>query len=396
MTRYSFITAILLCCTLTASAQRKHKVRTAPKTSKTAKAAKNTLPGVSQAQKQLFDEMMDNTQKLFVIDSIVIDKAAALTAIPQPNDLGKTMAYNAYFNDQSLPGVYLYVNGFENKCYYVVNDTLGNSRMMMREKLNNKWGEPQLVKGIGTQYKHINYPFMTSDGETLYFAAKSEEGLGGYDIYVTRFDSDEGTFLEAENVGLPYNSFSDDYLFCIDDIHNFAWFATTRNQPEGKACVYTIKTSGTRVNYKIEAYDDEEMQNLAKLSSISATWPNLEKRKAALAQLNALRKKGTRANAAITAIPFFVNDHKTCQSANDFVTAAGQKLYPQWQVLIKLRAELETALNSLRVQYHNADSNGKQALTQRITTAEGNLQHTIKDIVNIETQIRKAENSTSK
>ena len=396
MTRYSFITAILLCCTLTASAQRKHQVRTAPKTSKTAKAAKNTLPGVSQAQKQLFDEMMDNTQKLFVIDSIVVDKAAALTAIPQSNDLGKTMAYNAYFNDESLPGVYLYVNGFENKCYYAVNDALGNSHMMMREKLNNKWGEPQLVKGIGTQYKHINYPFMTSDGETLYFAAKSEEGLGGYDIYVTRFDSDEGTFLEAENVGLPYNSFSDDYLFCIDDIHNFAWFATTRNQPEGKACVYTIKTSGTRVNYQIEAYDDEEMQNLAKLSSISATWPNLEKRNAALTQLNALREKGTKPNAAITAMTFFVNDNKACQSANDFVTAAGQKLYPQWQVLIKLRAELETALNSLRVQYHNADSNGKQALTQRITTAEGNLQQTIKDIVNIETQIRKAENSTSK
>ena len=56
---------------------------------------------------------------------------------------------------------------------------------------------------------------MTSDGETLYFAAMSEEGLGGYDIYVTRFDSDEGTFLEAENVGLPYNSFSDDSLFCM-------------------------------------------------------------------------------------------------------------------------------------------------------------------------------------
>ena len=95
-------------------------------------------------------------------------------------------------------------------------------------------------------------------------------------------------------------------------------------------------------------------------------------------------------------MPFFVNDHKPCQSANDFVPAAGQKLYPQWQVLIKLRAELETALDTLREQYHNADANGKQTLTQRITTAEENLQQTIKDIVNIETQIRKAENSTSK
>lgn len=396
MTRYTFITAIMLCCTLTVSAQRKHKARTAPKTTKTVKAAKNTLPGVSQAQKELFDEMIDNTQKLFVIDSVVVDKATVLTSIPQPDDLGKIMVYNAYFNDQVLPGVYIYVNGFDNKCYYAVNDTLGNSRMMMREKLNNKWGDPQQVKGIGTQYKHINYPFMTSDGETLYFAAKSEEGLGGYDIYVTRFDSDEGTFLEAENVGLPYNSFSDDYLFCIDDIHNFAWFATTRNQPEGKACVYTIRTSNKRVNYQVEAYDEEQLQHLAKLSCISATWPNKQQRNTALAQLNTLRKNGTKNDATNTAIPFFVNDSKVCQSAHDFNTPTAQKLYPQWQVLVKLRTELETALDGLRVQYHNANVSSKQTLAQRITTAESNLQQTINDITNIEIQIRKAEDNNSK
>lgn len=396
MTRYTFITAIMLCCTLTVSAQRKHKARTAPKTTKTVKAAKNTLPGVSQAQKELFDEMIDNTQKLFVIDSVVVDKATVLTSIPQPDDLGKIMAYNAYFNDQALPGVYIYVNGFDNKCYYAVNDTLGNSRMMMREKLNNKWGDPQQVKGIGTQYKHINYPFMTSDGETLYFAAKSEEGLGGYDIYVTRFDSDEGTFLEAENVGLPYNSFSDDYLFCIDDIHNFAWFATTRNQPEGKACVYTIRTSNKRVNYQVEAYDEEQLQHLAKLSSISATWPNKQQRNTALAQLNTLRKNGTKNDATNTAIPFFVNDSKVCQSAHDFNTPTAQKLYPQWQVRVKLRTELETALDGLRMQYHNANASSKQTLAQRISTAESNLQQTINDITNIEIQIRKAEDNNSK
>lgn len=396
MTRYTFITAIMLCCTLTVSAQRKHKARTAPKTTKTVKAAKNTLPGVSQAQKELFDEMIDNTQKLFVIDSVVVDKATVLTSIPQPDDLGKIMAYNAYFNDQVLPGVYIYVNGFDNKCYYAVNDTLGNSRMMMREKLNNKWGDPQQVKGIGTQYKHINYPFMTSDGETLYFAAKSEEGLGGYDIYVTRFDSDEGTFLEAENVGLPYNSFSDDYLFCIDDIHNFAWFATTRNQPEGKACVYTIRTSNKRVNYQVEAYDEEQLQHLAKLSSISATWPNKQQRNTALAQLNTLRKNGTKNDATNTDIPFFVNDSKVCQSAHDFNTPTAQKLYPQWQVRVKLRTELETALDGLRMQYHNANASSKQTLAQRISTAESNLQQTINDITNIEIQIRKAEDNNSK
>ena len=43
--------------------------------------------------------------------------------------------------------------------------------------------------------KHINYPFMTSDGETFFFAAKADDGLGGYDIFMTRYDPDEGKFF---------------------------------------------------------------------------------------------------------------------------------------------------------------------------------------------------------
>lgn len=87
-------------------------------------------------------------------------------------------------------------------------------------------------------YKSVNYPFMMPDGTTFYFAATGEESIGGYDIFVTRFDSESGSFLKAENIGMPFNSTANDYMYAIDEFNDIGWFATDRSQPEGKVCIY--------------------------------------------------------------------------------------------------------------------------------------------------------------
>ena len=73
----------------------------------------------------------------------------------------------------------------------------------MQEKVGNEWGERIPVKEINERFTDISFPFMSSDGLTLYFSAKSEEeGLGKRDIYMTKYDAEEGKFLQAENIGL--------------------------------------------------------------------------------------------------------------------------------------------------------------------------------------------------
>ena len=92
--------------------------------------------------------MLDNTQRLFVIDSTVVGKSDAATAIPLAKDMGEVILYNKVFSDKSLPETYLYMNGFGNKCFYAESDTLGNSRLYCREKLNGKWEKPRQIKGL--------------------------------------------------------------------------------------------------------------------------------------------------------------------------------------------------------------------------------------------------------
>lgn len=38
----------------------------------------------------------------------------------------------------------------------------------------------------------IAYPFLMQDGQTLYFAYTGPGTLGGYDLYVTRYDRTSG------------------------------------------------------------------------------------------------------------------------------------------------------------------------------------------------------------
>ena len=85
------------------------------------------------------------------------------------------------------------------------------------EHLENHWTKPQLLKGINddNQFPRANYPFMMGDGQTLYFAAEGGDGLGGYDIYVTRYDTEEDQFLHPVNIGMPFNSYS-----IISNIHH--------------------------------------------------------------------------------------------------------------------------------------------------------------------------------
>lgn len=73
------------------------------------------------------------------------------------------------------------------------------------------------------------FPFMLSDGCTFYFASRSEQGLGGYDIFRSYRDSDTGEFQNPVNMGLPYNSPADDYMLAIDEYTGAGWWATDRN-----------------------------------------------------------------------------------------------------------------------------------------------------------------------
>ena len=64
--------------------------------------------------------------------------------------------------------------------------------------------------------------------------------MGGYDIYTSTYDKETKRFLTPVNIGMPFNSEADDYMFVIDEYSNTGWFARNRNPPADTVCIYVF------------------------------------------------------------------------------------------------------------------------------------------------------------
>lgn len=352
---------------------------------------------MSPKVKALYDNMLQNTQIVFVIDSTVVDADKVMDVITLPKAYGKYVAYNKFFDTNSAlnENSVVYVNGFDNRCYYNEVGTDSISRLFMRERQGEGWDEARPLTEINELVSNATYPYMASDGQTLYFAGKSdEEGLGERDIYMTKYDAEEGKFLKPENIGLPFNSTKDDFIYVEADADGIAWFASTRRQPEGKVCVYTFVPSETRQNYDADDLDDTELKNYAKLMRIRSTWPTPEIRQTAMQRLQRLQAKTERQNSEANEICFIVNDEMTYTRLNDFKSAETKSAYADLKMKQNEANKLVKEIDSMRTRYHNA--NDKAALGRSIALSEQKLEQKQKEIKKAASELRKAENNLLK
>lgn len=95
------------------------------------------------------------------------------------------------------------------------------------------WSNPvNLGKSINTAGDEMS-PFIHFDGKTLYFASDGRPGMGGLDIYMSRLINDS-TWSEAQNLGYPINTSSDDMGLIIDAGGQKAYFSSKRDNENGK------------------------------------------------------------------------------------------------------------------------------------------------------------------
>ena len=193
------------------------------------------------------------TERIIVIDSVVCTEAEALKAIRLTHESGRLDTDASTYHSRDTLGATIYENELANKRYLAVPATTAEGgvtlRLAVSDKIGENWSDPTPLSGLGEDDITQNFPFLLSDGVTLYYAAKGPESIGGYDLFVTRSDGEDGSFLAPENMGFPFNSFDNDYLLAIDELAQLGWFITDRRQPEDMVCVYTFIPNDTRETY---------------------------------------------------------------------------------------------------------------------------------------------------
>ena len=378
------ILAIALLLPLSMSAQKRKK------------RVKKPVVEVPQEDPRI-TSMREMTQQITIIDSIVTDKDQLLSQLLLSDETGRILSSSAFWGKGDSTTVF--VNEMGNKAYFSQPDDSLKQQLCTSDLLGGEWSKPQLLNGISEGISETAYPFMLADGLTFYFAGKGEESIGGYDIFMTRYDAHNNSFLKPENIGMPFNSEANDYLFAIDEYAHIGYFVSDRRQPEGKACLYIFIPQSSRKTYDPIVYTPAEIRGFADISSIADTWGNGEERSAALARYQAIsinNMKATNTDAqpddnAVASLELVINDAHTYSSARDFRSREAAVLYKQ---LIEARQELlalNEQLEKSRSLYPQAAGAEKKSLQREILQAETEVIQLNSRIHTLEKETRNAE-----
>jgi len=323
--------------------------------------------------------MFKSVEKVAVIDSFVVNKTQFLEAYRIGKETGQLI--------QTAGGTI-----FENE--------LGDKRIgsEMKDSLMQLYSQAKLLDGWDKKVPaeslndscNINYPFMMGDGITLYFASDGEGTLGGYDIFVTRYDSEDNSYLRPDNIGMPFNSTANDYLYVIDEFNNLGWFASDRNQPEDTVCVYVFIPNESKQTYNYEATDPQIIKDAATLRSIRTTWTDDTKVQAARQRLANIQL-ADKENKPKGEFTFILNDRFTYHNLQDFRSTEARNSYRQVLQKEKDLNQLTQSLQQKRLQYGSENGLGKKKLEPSILDLEKRIPQLMEEVEKVTLEVRRLE-----
>lgn len=323
---------------------------------------------------ELGTTMMSRVERIAIIDSITVDEKNFFEKYSLSEQSGYITSTDelpkGFANDDSTT-VYVTESGETMLWSRRTEDGLNRELVTTHLLADGSWEKP-VTLGEALEDIYANYPFLQPDGTTLYFAAKGEESLGGYDIFITRFDGEE--YLQPQNLGMPYNSPFNDYLLAIDEQTGAGWWVTDRNQIEGKLTIYVFVPQELRINYSI---DDPNLAKRAFITSIAATQaPD----KDYTVILNAIEATNTSIASNKDYFTIAIPGRGILTSYEQFESPDAQNAMRQRQASIDELNEFELNLKEMRRKY-TSDKSLKEAILDAETQIE-DMRLKIKQLTN--------------
>lgn len=328
--------------------------------------------------------MVSRTEDIQIIDSVVVSKSEFIKAYNLSATGGSLQWAHDFFeeegnDEQSV----VYMNERKTKVYFSRPASERGSTLYSMEKMLDNFGNEKM---LGAPINDVNdqaYPFIMSDGLTIYFASKGHESIGGYDLFISRYNLNSNTYLTPNQMNMPFNSPFNDYMMVIDDEKGLGWFASDRYQPENKVCVYTfIPNQEVRL---VQTEEADSLANRAMISNIKDSW------REGIDYSNLLSRASdinTIDNNKQHDFEFVINDDNTYYQLSDFKSFTAKELYIR---ATEAKRKLEEAKNDLeikRAQYVAASSDNKQSLATEILQKEKLLEELYEQwrVVNIATR----------
>lgn len=345
---------------------------------------------------ELGRSMLDRVEHIQVIDSVNVPSESFFRYIKLAKGAGslqdesviESIVPQSKMQDLGITGIwapaYVSENG-DDIIWYGSTDT-GESHMYESTRLaDGTWDSPTLLFDFKSVFGHpngswVSHPFLMSDGVTLYFAADGEDSLGELDIFISR--RDENGFLQPSNIGMPYNSPHNDYLYAIDEETGAGWWVSDRNHIEDSVTVYTFIPQDLRINYPVET---ENLTDYAQIKSIAATqdknsdYSKLRSRIASMTN-DRPKDKGDSFEFSIPGIGVYTK-------LSDFQIPQAQDMMKNYLSDLKNYSQKVARLSEMRMRYGKGDI----SIANDIVETENSLENDAMELKRTKNQIIKLE-----
>ena len=339
--------------------------------------------------------MLKGIEEVCIIDSTVVDKERFLEAYKISPESGKLFTYNDFFQNKEEMEATVYETELGTKIYYGERQPDGKLSILSRNKMQGEWGKGSLLPSSINDSINANHPYVLTDGATIYYAADGENSIGGYDIFVTRYNTNTNTYLTPENVGMPFNSPYNDYMFVIDEFNNLGWFASDRYQPEGKVCIYVFIPNSSKRVYNYEGMDKKKAVRLAQIHSLKDSWVDQNVVSDAKRRLQAAINEKPQAER-VHDFEFVIDDHTTYYQWSDFKSPQAKNLFSKYRQLEKSYRQQLNKLEEQRTLYSRANESDKAKLAPAILDLEKQMRQLSDEVERAAIKVRNTEKQTLK
>ena len=202
------------------------------------------------------------------------------------------------------------------EAYWSMADTAGVRNIYYARDLGNRWSAPYRMPFSSSE----DEIFPMVSGGKLYFASKGLFGVGGYDIYVCERMPD-GRWGEPRNMGFPYSSPYDDFLFINSPDGRYSIFASNRNCSADSVSIYVLEYEPVPVSSSVRTVEDlqklcrmdpprdlKKVDNKSAMSDSKASDPNTELYARKAAEVRRLREEISRLNRELSTLRAFYNN----------------------------------------------------------------------------------------
>lgn len=120
-------------------------------------------------------------------------------------------------------------------------------------------GDEVHVSGSGA--KQMLYPMYC--GNRMYFSSADLPGIGGYDLFCCEWNEEAGEWGEPKNMGFPFNSVADDFLFINTEDGKYSIFSSNRDCPADSVYTYVVEYCETPAAEAV--FDKSKLHEMSRL-----------------------------------------------------------------------------------------------------------------------------------